>query len=204
APEDPFGDSEGGINREYQDYLSTYQDIRDALKELAKEDKESIVDDLVFEMELVKQVQVDVTYILELVEKYRAAHGDGEDKEIKAQIKRAVAASPQLRDKQELIDAFIQANAVADAGEDWFDFVRARKDMEIRSLIARENLNEDATFDFLERCFESGYVPESGAGVAKMLPKMSRFTPGGERDALKARVLQEMSAIFNRYEGLIE
>lgn len=204
APDDPFGDGEGGISREYQDYLSTYQDIRDTLRELASEDKESIVDDLVFEMELVKQVQVDVSYILELVEKYRAAHGDGEDKEIEAQIKRAVASSPQLRDKQELIDAFVQSNAIADAGEDWFDFIRAHKDMDIRSLIAQENLNEEATFDFLERCFESGYVPESGADIAKILPKMSRFTPGGERDVLKARVLDSLRGIFNRYEGLIE
>ena len=40
-------------------------------------EKESINDDIVFEIELIKQIEINVDYILMLVQKYREAKGDG-------------------------------------------------------------------------------------------------------------------------------
>ncbi len=63
------------------------------------------VDDVVFEMELVKQVEVNIDYILMLVTKYH--DGNCEDKEILVAIDKAIKSSLQLRSKKELIENFI-------------------------------------------------------------------------------------------------
>jgi hypothetical protein len=77
--------------RDYQDYQSIYLDIHAELRRGADSDKESIIDDVVFEIELVKQVEVNVDYILMLVEQYREERGDGTDREVEtlAKIRRA-------------------------------------------------------------------------------------------------------------------
>ena len=62
---------------------------------------------MVFEIELVKQVEINVDYILLLVERYLAAKGTGEDKEILATIDRAINSSPSLRNKKDLIEQFL-------------------------------------------------------------------------------------------------
>ena len=72
-------------------------------------EKESINDDVVFEIELIKQVEINVDYILMLVEQYRDASGDGDDKEIRAAIERAVDSSPSLRNKKDLIEEFVES-----------------------------------------------------------------------------------------------
>ena len=58
-------------------------------------------------MELVKQVEINVDFILMLVQKYRDARGDGEDVEIRANISRAIDSSPSLRNKKDLIEDFV-------------------------------------------------------------------------------------------------
>ena len=70
-------------------------------------DRESIATDVVFEIELIKQVEINVDYILMRVDEMRKHRGDGEDHEIAAEINRAVAASPTLYSKKDLIEAFI-------------------------------------------------------------------------------------------------
>lgn len=58
-----------------------------------------------FEMELVRQVEVNIDYILMLVERYHSKHC--KDKNVLASIKLMVDASPQLRSKKKLIEGFI-------------------------------------------------------------------------------------------------
>ena len=61
-------------------------------------EKEDITDDIEFEIELIKQVEINIDYILMLVEKYH--EGNCEDKEILTSIRKAVDASMQLRSKK--------------------------------------------------------------------------------------------------------
>ena len=80
-----------------QDYLSWYIDLRGELHPTGGDGpKDDIVDDLVFETELVKQIQIDIPYILQLIQQYRDKHG--EDKTIVVKIQKAVNSSPDLRD----------------------------------------------------------------------------------------------------------
>lgn len=43
-----------------------------------------------------------------LVEQVRDAQGDGDDKEIRAVIERAVDSSPSLRNKRDVIEEFVE------------------------------------------------------------------------------------------------
>ena len=94
-------------------------------------------DDVVFEMELIKQVEINVDYILLLVEKYRAAKGDGTDMEVRAEIERAVDASPSLRNKKDLIEDFVDSvsnDGAVDA--EWRRFVAARRRAELSPFVS--------------------------------------------------------------------
>ncbi len=91
--------------RELEDYRSIYLDLYQDIRTKLGGEKESIVDDLEFEIELVKQVDINVDYILVLVERHRGENEDG-DREIPVEISRALAASPSLRGKRDLIEEF--------------------------------------------------------------------------------------------------
>ena len=88
-----------------QDYLGRYQDLRDEWKRKRRESTD-ITDDVVFEIELIRQVEINIDYILMLVKKYHDTHC--EDKEVLITINKAIDASPELRSKKQLIETFIQ------------------------------------------------------------------------------------------------
>ena len=107
---DEFAGSEILSERDFQDYLGRYQDLRDEWKNRKPGgEKEDITDDIVFEIELIKQVEINIDYILLLVQKYHDSHCD--DKEVLITIRKAVDASPELRSKKALIETFIAGMA---------------------------------------------------------------------------------------------
>mgnify|MGYP002513043052 CR=1 FL=1 len=86
---DEFKEKELLTERDLQDYLGRYQDLRDEWRNRQpKGDKEDIIDDIVFEIELIKQIEINIDYILMLVKKYK--DGNCENKEIVVDIRRAV------------------------------------------------------------------------------------------------------------------
>ena len=67
---DDFAGNEILSERDFQDYLGRYQDLRDEWKNRrTSEDKEDITDDIIFEIELIKQIEINIDYILILVRK---------------------------------------------------------------------------------------------------------------------------------------
>jgi type I restriction enzyme R subunit len=103
---DEFAGKEILTEMEFQDYQSIYLDLYEKLRGDSNADKENINDNLIFELELVKQTEINIDYILHLVEKYHDSHC--ENKEILVQINKSISSSPSLRLKKELIDNFIK------------------------------------------------------------------------------------------------
>jgi type I restriction enzyme R subunit len=189
--------------RQGQDYRSLYLDLYAEFRRDKGADKESITDDVVFEIELIKQVEINVDYILMLVQRYRDARGDGDDKEVRAEISRAVDSSPTLRNKKDLIEDFV--DSITTDGEidaEWRAFVEARRRAELEAIIAEENLRPDETERFVDAAFRDGAIPRTGTAVTRILPPASRFSPGGDHGDRKQRVLAKLSAFFERYFGL--
>lgn len=197
---DKFKGNEILTDRDFQDYIGTYTDLYEEFKPNAGDGK-SIKDDLVFEMELVKQVEVNIDYILMLVAKYHQSNCT--DKEILGSIDKAIKSSLTLRSKKELIDGFIsKINANTDVMKDWSKFVREQEESDLKNLILEENLNEEETRKFIENSFRDGQVKTTGTDIEKILPPMRRFG-GSNRNERKQTIIERIMKFFEKYFGIV-
>lgn len=198
---DEFKEKELLTERDFQDYLGRYQDLRDEWKRKRESGELSdITDDVVFEVELINQVEINIDYILMLVKKYHDTNC--EDKEILISIKKAVDASPELRSKKELIDAFIrEINDIDDIMIEWHDYVVEIREQELITIIEEERLKENETRKFLENAFREGAVKTVGTDIDRIMPPVSRFG-GGNRAVKKKTVIDRLKAYFDKFYGI--
>ena len=196
---DQFSGEEILLPRDLQDYTGIYIDIRDEFKP-KKGDKDSIKNDLVFEMELVKQIEVNIDYILMLVAKYHESNC--KDKEILGSIDKAISSSLQLRSKKELIDGFINTiNVNSDITSDWAKFISEQREKDITEIIHDEKLKCEETRRFIDNVFRDGVFKTTGTDIDKIMPPVSRFG-GGNRAAVKQKVIDVLQKFFEKYFGL--
>jgi type I restriction enzyme R subunit len=200
---DEFAGNRRLTERQGQDYQSIYLDLYADFRDLKDTEKEAINDDVVFEIELIKQVEINVDYILMLTQKYRESRGDGDDKEIRAEITRAMDASPSLRNKKDLIIAFVDSVSVTgEIDEEWTRFIAARRESELTQIIDDENLRADATREYMETAFRDGSLRTTGTAITKVLPPASRFAGDGGHGEKKQRVIEKLREYFERFFGL--
>ena len=185
---------------DFQNYLGRYQDLHDEWSQRDHGDKEDITDDIIFEIELVRQVEINIDYILMLVKKYHDSHCN--DKEILISIRRAVDASPELRSKKRLIETFLAGiNDVDDVLLEWNAFVAAEREAALRQIIQEENLREPETRKFLENAFRDGEIKTTGTDIDKLMPPVSRFG-GGARAKKKQAVIEKLQGFFRQFYGI--
>jgi len=154
--------------------------------------------DIVFEMELIKQVEINIDYILQLIRKYHSGHL--KDKEIVISIGKAIDSSMELRNKKDLIEQFIESlTPTTNVDDDWHSFVDAKKIEVLDSIITEENLDKDETYKFIGNAFRDGFVQTTGTAITKVLPPVSRFTPTGERTKKRDTVIEKLGAFFNKF-----
>lgn len=188
-------------DRQLQDYQSNYLDLQEKWRRRRPADKENINDDLVFETELIRQVEINIDYILLLVQKYHDSNCT--NKEILVNISKAVGSSLQLRSKKELIENFIgSVSADTDVEKSWKDFVQQRKDEDLKEIIDSEHLKPQETKTFIDNSFRDGQVRTTGTDIDKILPPMSRFGGSDNRQEKKKTVVEKLQAFFERYFGL--
>lgn len=197
---DDFVGNEILSERDFQDYQSLYLNLYAEFRSTSEAEKEAINDDVVFEIELIKQVEINVDYILMLVERYIKAKGTGKDKEIRETIERAINSSPSLRNKKDLIEQFVDSvSTSAKVDEEWLVFVTAKKAEELDRIIADEGLNAEETKKFVDNAFRDGAIPSTGTAITKILPPVSRFSRNSNHSAKKQMVLDKLATFFERY-----
>lgn len=186
------------LNGEFLDYRSYYNELHEKYRPKEREST-NINDDLVFEMELMKSIEINIDYILFLVSQLNGE--SSHDREIVIKVIKSVQASPDLRNKEELIREFIsQYNPGADVHDRWEEFVRKSQRKEIETIIAEENLNHEKALAFVEQSFRNGEVRESGTGIADLLPPMGLFGNAGALRAEKKRtILRRLKEFFDRF-----
>lgn len=217
---DSFAKDDTIKEMELQDYQSVYLDLRDKYRDLGQNEKESIADDLVFEMELVRQVEINIDYILMLVEK---RHGDNvKDRGIAERIRSSVAASPELRDKQDLIDRFLEMAGFSEmpakfdinpnmseeerhnlVSSQWEKFISDSMRSELDDIIKSEKLKPAETEELMREAFETDGIPQEGTAVAKILPPVSRFAKGNPQAEKRRRVTGLLSRFYERFSSLV-
>jgi type I restriction enzyme R subunit len=199
---DQFEEEDPLPERDLQDhqsnYLDIYQDIRNKQKE-----RVDIIDDVVFEMELVKQVEINIDYILNLVKSYH--ENNCKDKEVLVDVQKAIGSSMQLRSKKELIMKFIgKVDSCNDIDRDWPEFVEMQRKDDLQEIITNNRLKPEETKRFVKNAFRDGEIRTTGTDIDGILPPMSRFGNGGKnRTIQKASVTEQLKEYFDRYFGLV-
>ena len=198
---DEFKDKVLVSDRDMQDYQSMYIDIYNKFRNREKHDKEDITEDVVFEIELVKQVEVNIDYIMLLVAKYHEEHSG--NAEIRLSISKAIDSSIELRNKKDLIENFIDSLTpeVSDVDIVWHEYVQRQKEHELETIIEEERLKPEETRRFVEASFRDGAIRENGTEVAAILPPMSRFNK--DRATKKETVLSRLRAFFERFRDIL-
>lgn len=198
---DEFKGKELITERDLQDYLGRYQDLRDEWKRRRENgDSTDITDDIVFEVELIKQIEINIDYILMLVKKYHDTHC--EDKEVLITINKAIDASPELRSKKQLIENFIAGiNDADDVMDEWHSYVAEQREHDLETIITEERLKPADTRKFMENAFRDGEIKTAGTDIDKIMPPVSRFGGGG-RAKKKQGVIDRLKTFFEKYFGL--
>ena len=196
---DDFKGKELISERDLQDYLGRYQDLRDEWKRKSQESTD-ITDDVVFEVELIRQIEINIDYILMLVKKYHDTHG--KDKEVLITINKAIDASPELRSKKQLIKNFIAGiNDVDDVMNEWHEYVAEQRNNDLNAIITEEKLKPEDTRRFMENAFRDGEIKTAGTDIDKLMPPISRFGGGGRAEK-KQGVIDKLKIFFEKYFGI--
>lgn len=191
-----FADYKGWYNKYYEEFRKTK----------TNGDKETINDDLIFEIELMRHDQINIRFILDLIQKYHDSNC--RDAELVVRISREMAASPDMRDKRELIEKFIERmtpeKGNVDIDDEWEKYIAQEKRNQLEDIIKEENLKPDETFVFVKRAFADGYITETGTGIAKILPPTNPFLPeSGEKKQIVIEKLKEyLNRFLNTTEGI--
>ncbi len=184
---------------DFQDYTGIYNDLYDQYR--VRVDKDNIKDDIVFEMELVRQIEVNIDYILALVFAYHQSNC--KDKTVLAAIDKAIRSSLELRSKKELIEHFIATiNAGTDVHRDWSKFVQEQKESDLQALITEENLKPEEARRFVDSSFRDGALKTTGTDIDSLMPPISRFGKGNRAEKKKT-ITEKLKAFFEKYFGVV-
>ncbi len=195
---DEFESKEILSERDFQDYHSMYIELYNEFRGQGGGYRENVNDDIEFEMELIKQVEINIDYILMLIRKYHESHL--KDKEIVVNISKAIDSSVDLRNKKELIEKFVASlTPTSNVDDDWSTYVEEEKKAELEKIITEEKLKEEETKTFISNSFKNGEIQSAGTAFAKILPPVSRFSPTGDLMKKKETVLEKLKAYFDRF-----
>ena len=199
---DDFAGKELISDRDFQDYCGRYLDLREEWKNRGKDGEAvDISDDVVFEIELIKQVEINIDYILMLVQKYHDSHC--KDKEMLINIQKAIDSSPEMRSKKALIENFVNGiNEVEDVVSEWRIYIATEKEKKLKEIIDSENLKEAETRKFISDSFENGSVKTTGTDIDRIMPATSRFSKDNNHDKKKKSVIAKILDFFEQFFGI--
>ncbi|MFV9475559.1 type I restriction endonuclease subunit R [Advenella sp. RU8] len=195
-------------DRKLQDYRSTYNDIRDWLRQqkAANDQDQSTLDwdDVIFEVDLLKSQEINLDYILELI--FENNKKNRSKAELIDEVRRLIRASLGNRAKESLVVDFInqtnmdEFNNKENVIEAFFLFAQEAQQHEARALINSENLNEDAAKRYIASSLKREYASENGTELNAILPKMSPLNP--QYLTKKQSVFQKISTFVEKFKGV--
>lgn len=196
-----FEQNDDLIGTEMQDYKSIHMGLRDKYKK--RIEKDNIVNDLDFKIELISQQDIGVDYIFKLInENFKKGQ-----KEIKYHelLERCVLSSQKLRKKKDLIIEFVQEiNKIPSKDEidifnEWSELIEDKKEIELNKIIDENKLNSNKTFEFMKRAFKNNELNENGTDIVELMPKMSRFNKKINYSKVKENVVEKLSEFFEKF-----
>lgn len=203
---------------EMQDYLGWYQEFYRELRNSHESNETSILDDVVFETELVHQNDINIDYIIEYIYDNREKFKKN-DHEIDATLLIMLKSSPTLRSKEILIKSFICAFSEGridleeelDRYDDslFYKFSQEEFEKELSSVSEKRNLKLDKVKDFFDKCLKIGFLKTNGTDITNLSnKKISRFKKDNNSNTseyLKNRddLIEDLKNIYEKYNGII-
>ena len=194
--------------RVVQDYRSTYNDIRDWLRQQKESEKQNQSqidwDDVVFEVDLLKSQEINLDYILELIFEHNQKIKD--KSALVEEIRRTIRASIGNRAKETLVVDFINETNL-DAIEDkpsildeFYQFAQEKQQQEAEALIEENGLNTEAAKRYLMISLKREYASENGTDLNSVLPKMSPLNPNYL--TAKQSIFQKIADFVEKFKGI--
>ncbi|MDH1882558.1 type I restriction endonuclease subunit R [Empedobacter sp. GD03797] len=139
----------------FADYTSKYLDLKERLDPADPSKKASILNDIDFELELIRRDTINVTYILQLLIKFNSKHSVKDKESIEKDIFNLLNTEVSLRSKRELIEKFIQESLphIEDTDtipEEFEKFWTVEQEKALKELVKTENLSEEKTERLIE------------------------------------------------------
>ncbi|EOE5692020.1 type I restriction endonuclease subunit R [Campylobacter upsaliensis] len=181
--------------QDYQShYISTYEELRKD-----KDDKESTLDEVEFEVELLAQVEVSIEYILELIAKYHKDQATNYEP-----ILKLLDSSLSLRSKKELFLRFIDSlHTQSNVEKDFSAYIKTHKNNALQDIINTLNLDSQKTKEFMQDSFERGELRDYGRAFGEILPPSPLFGKGAEQThKVRKQALEKLQAFFELFKGL--
>ncbi|HEC1570313.1 TPA: type I restriction endonuclease subunit R [Campylobacter upsaliensis] len=181
--------------QDYQShYISTYEELRKD-----KDDKESTLDEVEFEVELLAQVEVSIEYILELIAKYHKDQATNYEP-----ILKLLDSSLSLRSKKELFLRFIDSlHTQSNVAKDFSTYIKTHKNNALQDIINTLNLDPKKTKEFMQDSFERGELRDYGRAFGEILPPSPLFGKGAEQThKVREKALEKLQAFFELFKGL--
>ncbi|EAH5546505.1 type I restriction endonuclease subunit R [Campylobacter upsaliensis] len=181
--------------QDYQShYISTYEELRKD-----KDDKESNLDEVEFEVELLAQVEVSIEYILELIAKYHKDQATNYEP-----ILKLLDSSLSLRSKKELFLRFIDSlHTQSNVEKDFSAYIKTHKNNALQDIINALNLDPKKTKEFMQDSFERGELRDYGRAFGDILPHSPLFGKGAEQThKVREKALEKLQAFFELFKGL--
>lgn len=181
----------------FENYKSKYLDLYDTIKSETQKEKVSILNDIDFELELIRRDEINVTYILTLLAKLHDSEPKEQEEQRKA-ISDILASETQLRSKKELIEKFIEENLplITDSelvANEFESFWTVEKKKAILKLAKEENLDYQKLVDLVSNYLFTEKEPLRDEIIAVM----------NERPSLKDRATSS-ERILGKVKDFVE
>ena len=185
--------------QQFEDYKSKYLDLYERIKHEKEANKASILDEVDFELELIRVDEINVAYILRLLAQYRDS-STVKQETMKRNIMSIVSGQEHLRSKRELIEEFIDKNLMevtdTDDIDDEFDkFLEMQKTGELERLCEEESLDKVEVISVVETYLYDQRKPLND-DISKTLTKNYKFL---ERRKVVARVLEKIMGHIEKF-----
>src|SRR5699024_9922225 len=109
-------------------------------------------------------------------------------------------SSPSLRNKRELVEAFVDSiSSSGEIEEEWRKFIVGKKEVELQNIIKEENLRPEEATNFVERAFRDGAVATNGIEVTGSMKPVSRCSAAGRNGETRKKVIEKLQRFYDRF-----
>jgi type I restriction enzyme R subunit len=183
----------------FADYRSKYLDLYEKVKSDREKEKVSILDDLDFELELIRRDKINVSYIIALLQHMQDAQPEEREKQHRT-ILNILDTETQLRSKKELIERFIAVNfpdipTDGDVGEAFESFWSQEKEKAVRSLSDAEGLDLEGLQKIIGDYLFTEKTPlrDDVVGIMNQRPRLR------ERRSVAERIISQIKAFVETF-----